>query len=125
LTAHSNQGSNLYHSLLIRYALLHSRFSSIKVNKFLYDGDIVAGLECTKTIPAHTYILTSGGSMSSDNYGQAGGLSVILSSTGQLGPPNERLMLGPVRFANHECMPNCQVISGTLSYFAMILNVQQ
>ena len=46
--------------------------------------------------------------MSSDNVG-AGGLSVILSSPGQLGPENERLILGPLRFANHDCKPNCQV----------------
>jgi hypothetical protein len=75
-----------------------------------YGGQISAGLECTKLIPAATYILTAGGSMSSDNFGTGtGGLSVILHSPGQLGPENERLILGPLRFANHECKPNCQV----------------
>jgi len=63
---------------------------------------------CTKFIPAQTYILMASGSMSSDNFG-GGGLSVILRGSGQLGPKNERLILGPLRFANHECKPNCQV----------------
>jgi hypothetical protein len=48
--------------------------------------------------------------MSSDNYGiGVGGLSVITKGAGQLGPENERLLLGPFRFVNHECIPNCQV----------------
>jgi hypothetical protein len=47
--------------------------------------------------------------MSSDNYGAHGGLSVIMRSKGQLGPEDVRLILGPLRFANHECNPNCQV----------------
>jgi hypothetical protein len=51
--------------------------------------------------------------MSSDNV-NGGGLSVITRSTGQLGPRDERLVLGPIRFANHECVPNCQV---NLFYF--------
>jgi hypothetical protein len=46
--------------------------------------------------------------MSSDNV-EGGGLSVILHCNGQLGPKNERMILGPLRFANHDCNPNCQV----------------
>lgn len=76
----------------------------------------MAGLECTKAIPAGTYILTGSSSLSSDSYGKGGGLSVILACPGQLGPSTERLMLGPVRFANHDCEPNCQVMSGLQKY---------
>jgi hypothetical protein len=97
-----------FHSLLLRYTLLHSVHSSIKIEKVTLGGKIDAGLTCTKFIPAGMYILTAGGSMSLDHY-DAGGLSVILRSPGQLGPENERLILGPLRFANHECKPNCQV----------------
>jgi hypothetical protein len=87
---------------------VNSPHSPIKVTKISFQGKISAGLECTRPISAGTYILTAGGSMSSDNvYG--GGLSVITRSTGQLGPGGERLILGPLRFANHECEPNCQV----------------
>jgi hypothetical protein len=97
-------------SLLLRYSLLHSEYSSIKLTKVNCDGEISAGLECTKHIPASTYILTAGGSMSSDNYGvNVGGLSVVIRGARQLGPENERLLLGPLRFVNHGCMPNCQV----------------
>jgi hypothetical protein len=97
-----------FHSLLLRYTLLHSAHSSIKIEKVTLGGKIDAGLTCTKFIPAGMYILTAGGSMSSNNFGK-GGLSVIMRGSGQLGPENERLILGPLRFANHECKPNCQV----------------
>ena len=40
------------------------------------------------------YILIAGGSMSSDNI-DAGGLFVILCSSGQLGPEKEYLILSP------------------------------
>lgn len=96
-------------SLLLRYSLLHSEHSAIKLYKVTFEDEIHAGLQCTKAIPANTYILMASGSMSSDRYGLNGGLSIILASPGQLGPENERLLLGPLRFANHECKPNCQV----------------
>ena len=97
------------YSLLLRYALLYSAHSSVKMVRVAFDENkISGGLECTKFIPAATYILTASGSMSSDKFGK-GGLSVILRSPGQRGPENERLILGPFRFANHECKPNCQV----------------
>src|SRR6266852_8407010 len=97
------------HSLLLRYTLLHSAHSSVKMIKVVVgENQIIGGLKCTKPIPAATYILTASGSMSSDNFGQ-GGLSVILHSPGQLGPEKERLILGPLWFVNHRCEPNCQV----------------
>lgn len=37
------------------------------------------------------------------------GISVIVSSPDQKGPLGPRLMLGPLRFANHDCRPNTQV----------------
>jgi hypothetical protein len=97
-----------FHSLLLCYALLHSVRSSIKITKVTFGDQIGMSLMCTKFILALTYILTTSASMSSDNFG-AGGLSVILHGSGQLGLENECLILGPLRFANHECKPNCQV----------------
>jgi hypothetical protein len=38
-----------------------------------------------------------------------GSISVIMSSHDQKGPLGPRLMLGPLRFANHDCQPNTQV----------------
>jgi hypothetical protein len=61
--------------------------------------------------------------MSSDNFGiGTGGLSVILRDSGQLGPENERMILGPLRFANHECKPNCQV-SFYYTYYILSDNI--
>jgi hypothetical protein len=70
-----------FHSLLLRYTLLHSAHSSIKIEKVTLGGKIDAGLTCTKFIPAGMYILTAGGSMSSNNFGK-GGLSVIMRGSG-------------------------------------------
>jgi hypothetical protein len=99
-----------FYSLLLRYALLHSIHSLIKINKVTYGGQINAGLECTKFILAATYILTADGSMSFDDFNTGiDGLSVILCDSRQLGLKNEHLILGPLRFANHECKSNCQV----------------
>jgi hypothetical protein len=36
-------------------------------------------------------------------------ISVIMSNPDQKGPLGPRLMLGPLRFANHDCQPNAQV----------------
>lgn len=36
-------------------------------------------------------------------------ISVIMSALDQKGPLGPRLMLGPLRFANHDCRPNTQV----------------
>jgi hypothetical protein len=39
-----------------------------------------------------------------------GGFSVIEASEAQLGPIGPRVVLGPLRFANHDCkQPTCQV----------------
>jgi len=36
-------------------------------------------------------------------------ISVVESSAAQKGPRGSRLILGPFRFVNHDCEPNCQV----------------
>ncbi|KAI0310748.1 hypothetical protein OF83DRAFT_1030271, partial [Amylostereum chailletii] len=38
-----------------------------------------------------------------------GGLSIIQSSLKQKGPRGPRMILGPFRFVNHDCDPNCHV----------------
>jgi hypothetical protein len=49
--------------------------------------------------------------MAKDKWHGAGGLSIIKPKAGDqtLGPQEERLILGPFRFVNHDCSPNCQV----------------
>jgi hypothetical protein len=58
------------------------------------------------------WILTASGSMSL-NIVKGPGISNIQSHASQLGPSGVRLILGPFRFVNHDCEPNCQVKSTT------------
>jgi hypothetical protein len=47
-------------------------------------------------------------------YDSDGVISVISAHRSQKGPKGNRLILGPFRFANHDCSPNCQVCLPTL-----------
>jgi hypothetical protein len=96
-------------SLLLRYSILHSEHSPVKLCKVIFGDDICAGLEATKDIPAACYILSTCSSMSAELYDGKQCLSVICSDSKQKGPQGDRLILGPFRFANHDCQPNCQV----------------
>ena len=93
--------------MLLRYSILHSDHSPVKLAKVTYGGEIRAGLEATRDIAAATYILSTCSSMSIDLYGQ--GFSIIRGDPQQNGPVGNRLILGPFRLANHDCQPNCQV----------------
>jgi len=61
-------------------------------------------------IPASSPILSTSSSMSRDIIpSHLSSISVIMSAPDQKGPLGPRLMLGPLRFANHDCQPNTQV----------------
>jgi hypothetical protein len=95
-------------SLLCRYSLLYSH-NQVSLEKVAFSGEISAGLRATSRIPTGTYLLTTCSSMAED-LSQGGGFSVIESSESQLGPVGPRVLLGPLRFANHDCkQPTCQV----------------
>ncbi|KAF8803051.1 hypothetical protein BYT27DRAFT_7044026, partial [Phlegmacium glaucopus] len=47
--------------------------------------------------------------------------SIITSSQRQKGEVGPRLILGPFRFANHDCSPNCQQIMPIPNSFAYTL----
>src|SRR5262245_58970954 len=93
--------------MLLRYSILHSNSSPVKVSKIVYGDVICGGLEATSDIPAASYILSTCSSMSKDLHNR--GFSIIQSHPQQKGPIGNRLILGPFRFANHDCEPNCQV----------------
>lgn len=113
--------SNTPYSLLLRYFLLHSVHSNIRMEKVSFDGGstIEGGLKASKLIEPSTYLLCASSSMSSDLWDLGGGVSVIESSPRQKRPHGKRLLLGPLRFANHDCKPNCQV-GGLLSDIKLI-----
>ena len=80
------------------------------LSKVVYDGEIGAGLKAKSFISEGTLLLTVGGSMAVDEWGGGDSVSVIIPKAGDetLGPIAKRLILGPFRFANHDCSPNCQ-----------------
>ena len=68
------------------------------------------GLKARRLIPAGYPILSTSTSLSQDVIpGQMVGISVAEATQGQKGPKGPRLMVGPLRFVNHDCKPNCQV----------------
>jgi hypothetical protein len=101
-------------SLLHRYNILYSADSPVALQKVSFDGvKISLGLKALRAIPAGCPILSSSASMSGDLVPPGlDSISIIASSSGQKGPIGLRLMLGPLRFANHDCEPNCQVRLG-------------
>lgn len=98
-------------SLLTRYDLLYSEESPVHLDKVSFDGNTIsAGLKAKFKIPASCPILSTSSSMSSDIIpAHLHSISVIMSAPDQKGPLGPRLMLGPLRFANHDCQPNTQV----------------
>lgn len=98
-------------SLLTRYDLLYSDESPVHLEKVSFDGNTIsAGLKAKIKIPASCPILSTSSSMSSDLIpANLHGISIIMSAPDQKGPLGPRLILGPLRFANHDCQPNTQV----------------
>ena len=81
-----------------------------KVQFHLEHGSSIAcGLKAMVDIDAFVVILAACGSMSSNIVPGRSGVSIITSSPRQKGEVGPRLILGPFRFANHDCSPNCQV----------------
>jgi hypothetical protein len=106
----------MHSSLLSRYDLLYSEESPVRLDKVSFDGvTISAGLKATTKILASWPILSTSSSMSSDLIsGYLKSISIIESAPEQKGPLGPRLILGPLRFANHDCQPNTQVSKGVV-----------
>ena len=94
-----------------------SKESPVRLEKVSFESGVVAaGLKACKPIGGSMPILATCSSMSSDIVKNSKNvISVVLSSSCQRGPQGPRLILGPFRFANHDCNPNCQVSFGVYS----------
>jgi hypothetical protein len=80
----------------------------VRLEKVAFSGKVSAGLKAGCFIPAATCLLTTCSSMA-QGIALGGGFSVIESHPSQKGPTGPRVLLGPLRFANHDCDPTCQV----------------
>ena len=115
-------------SLCIRYAQLTYHTSRVTISQVVLNEKIQSRILATSDISKGTLILELGGLMSSDaimsgslvqdskkrkreEAPQYNMLSVIRKGPRQCGPgaPSDRLLLGPARFVNHSCEPNCKV----------------
>src|SRR6266481_2245983 len=105
---------------------MHS--SRVKVSNATMNGRVEACIVAMSPIPSGTFVLELGGLMSADAIEKLAGshgipinkyttqprfetFSVIWRGKGQCGPgpKADRLLLGPARFVNHSCDPNCRV----------------
>ena len=111
-----------FSSLVQRYHIMnYTSASVVRIEKVKFGSQIACGLRAKVRIEAFTAILSTCSSMSLDIVDGKRAVSVINSSPRQKGPVGPRLILGPFRFANHDCSPNCQVSGPIIS---PILNLQ-
>jgi len=112
-------------SLLTRYDLLYSEESPVRLDKVSFDGSTIsAGLRAKTGIMASFPVLSTSSSMSSDLIPESlKSISVIESGPEHKGPLGPRLILGPLRFANHDCHPNTQVSKGVVRRKAIYANL--
>lgn len=99
----------LWNSICVRYLILARPCSLVKLGAVQFPGNtkLTSGLYSKQNISACVEILETCSSMCLDDC--RWGNSIIMSTSTQIGPPRERIILGPLRFANHDCNPNCQV----------------
>ena len=95
--------------------------SVVRVEKVKFGSQVACGLRAKVHMEPFTTILSTCSSMSSDIVDGQQAISVINSSLRQRGPVGPRLILGPFRFANHDCSPNCQVTSPIVSHIVNLL----
>ncbi|KAJ7481256.1 hypothetical protein B0H11DRAFT_2024850 [Mycena galericulata] len=113
----------LVHTIL-RYKLLYSAESNIQLEKVVFgDGPISGGLRARTSIRAGAYLLYACGCMSSNRHKP--GHATIEATTQQLGPTGSRLILGPLRFVNHDCNPNSQLYPIPNSHAFTIITLKQ
>ena len=92
----------------MRYGLLRQRGSRVGVRKASIAGEVQAGLIALANIEEGELIFEVVGVMSEDDYnGET--FSVIRPHRSQACGFGRRILVGPLRFANHSCSPNASV----------------
>ncbi|PPQ87401.1 hypothetical protein CVT25_007990 [Psilocybe cyanescens] len=86
---------------------------------------VTCGLRAKVDIDAGVIILASCSSMSKDMVLERPGISIIQSMPNQEPEVGPRLVLGPIRFANHDCLPNSQIMSIPNSQAFALCTLQQ
>ncbi|KAJ7438480.1 hypothetical protein FB451DRAFT_1060237 [Mycena latifolia] len=111
-------------STILRYKLLYSPDSNVQLEKVVFgDSPVAGGLKARTVIRAGTYLLYACGSLSSNLHEP--GHATIESTTQQLKPRGSRLILGPLRFVNHDCKPNSQLYPIPNSHAFTIITLRQ
>jgi hypothetical protein len=108
---------------VIRYHLMHASDSNIQMSRvrFSQDGP-VCGMKAKSFISSGTYLLHSAANLALDapwDFSEDAKpslkpppglwLSVFNPPRWMVGPARSRICLGPLRFFNHSCKPNCEV----------------
>lgn len=96
--------------LIVRYYLIYHPHSPIKLGVVFFPGQTTPqrGIVARVPILEGTYLLEAGGIVSNDSpTRKISGFSAIMHKGDR--SASKRLLVGPIRFANHHCRPNCQV----------------
>ncbi|KAF9534092.1 hypothetical protein CPB83DRAFT_805179 [Crepidotus variabilis] len=109
----TSEAEKCFQHLAARYhVLLHDPSRCVTLEKVEFEhGRISAGLKSTRDIEAGMILLPLCSSMSSDCVKDRKAISVIQAGPKNRGPQGPRLILGPFRFANSDCNPNCQFMA--------------
>lgn len=84
--------------------------SLVKLSVQTLEGRCQFGIKARVPIPRGTFLHCLIGLMASDSkYADQVELSVITPHHDNLGPPENRILVGPLRFINHSCLPNIEV----------------
>lgn len=82
--------------------------SPVTLCKVQFNDTLAFGLRAKRDLQPGTFIMETCTSMSSDLV-RSSGPSIIQSDPKQAGPSGARAVLGPLRWANHDCKPKTQV----------------
>jgi len=109
-----------YRSMIGAACLIHES-SAVQAAKLdLRVGGRELGVKARRSIPGGVMVYELFGATPIDVDGRHTKLSQIVKHESLTGPDGDRLLAGPMRLANHNCNPNCEVCA-YLSSIACVL----